>query len=111
MKTEQKENEQFVFETLEKTDDEDYYSNTYKHESESTVVTEDLYVYVLAPENGDKKDYTCNMCGGEVERSVCLHFVKDWEAKNDDGLDDVVEEEVILCQDCLDKLSKLLHKV
>jgi len=91
----------YVFETLERIEDDCFYENTINNDD---ATKEELYVHVLAPELEDEKSYACNMCSEIVERSVCLHYCKEYD-------DHVIEEEIILCKSCTEKLSRLLQEV
>jgi hypothetical protein len=80
---------------------DELYSHEIKRETETYHITEELNVFIHTEDH-------CNMCGKLIPQSVLLHYMKDYTSKNKNISDDVIEEEIVLCDDCIDKLSKLL---
>ena len=89
-----------------KTDENDAH---YSHELKKGTQEEILDVFVLDKKwfDGDEKSYPCNMCGTQVTTSICLHFLK--EDLDEDKTFETIEEEIILCPDCVKKLAQMFE--
>jgi DNA-directed RNA polymerase specialized sigma subunit len=83
---------------------DELYSHEFERETDDWTIKEELGVFVELVEQ------TCNMCGKKQHKSVLLHYLKDYTSKREIINDDCVEEDIVLCESCLDKLALLLKE-
>lgn len=84
------------------------YDELYNHEFERDTpewkIKEDLCVFV------ENVEQTCNMCGKQVPQSILLHYWKEMDKKVEHVEDHSIEEDIVLCEPCIDKLALLLKE-
>lgn len=83
---------------------DELYSHEFERDTPEWKIKEDLTVFV------ENVEQVCSMCGKKVPQSVLLHYWKEMDAKKDFVNDDSIEEDIVLCESCLDKLALLLKE-
>jgi hypothetical protein len=89
------------YEAIKKGEFDEIYTYEHKYDNDDNEWVEEITdLFVI-----DDQDLTCNLCGEVVGLSACIHFLK--ESSSDDW--DTVEEEIILCPDCVKKMAQLFE--